>query len=155
MLLGFKLRNIVTFEGCVCHEQGTANCHSQYNTCRCSPYHNHTCHAENLVLKERCRGETKDSLYQQHPFEHISYIFPVDTLQMSVSVFMRMTLVASPTHQRASARTAGQGGSAPQVNEQLSLKHRTIGNWIKRHFSCLLSSPISLMFLQFVNMDLT
>lgn len=95
------------------------------------------------------------SFYQQHPFEHISYIFPVDTLQMSVSVFMRRTLVASPTHQCASARTAGQGGSAPQVNEQLSLKHRTIGNWIKRHFSCLLSSPISLMFLQFVNMDLT
>ena len=81
--------------------------------------------------------------------------FPVDTLQMSVSVFMRRTLVASPTHQRASARTAGQGGSAHQVNEQLSLKHRTIGNRIKRHFSSLLSSPISLIFLQFVNMDLT
>lgn len=40
---------------CVCHEEGTANCNSLYDSCRCLPYHNHTCHDENVFLKERCR----------------------------------------------------------------------------------------------------
>ncbi|XP_048780629.2 protein draper-like isoform X2 [Ostrea edulis] len=40
---------------CVCHEKGTVNCHTLYNSCKCLPNHNHICHAETVIQEERCR----------------------------------------------------------------------------------------------------
>ncbi|XP_061179328.1 multiple epidermal growth factor-like domains protein 10 [Saccostrea echinata] len=40
---------------CVCHERGTANCHTLYDSCKCLPNHNHTCHSESWFAKEKCR----------------------------------------------------------------------------------------------------